>query len=623
MLLALFWWLAVSASFEKSQTSDELPHIAAGYAYDRFGDFRMHPENGVLPQRVFGLPALADRAQMPIDPSLWHHSTYWQVAWDFFYSNHNLTDWLVLRARALNALFGVGLGALIFFVARSSWGACGALLALSFYVLAPNFLAHGALATSDMAAAFFLTLAPCLFWRHLHRRDLVSGAVAALVSGLTLTAKFNGLLLAPIYLLLGVAHAWLVAPAAFRVRSRLFASNLGLAGIQAVAATAVIWACFDFRFSARGAAMPELISFAWQWPDMLAGVGWKRPFLEFARHAKLLPEAWLYGLTNVLAGEAARPAFFAGEHSLHGWKTFFPTLFLIKTPLATLAAFLLAAIVGLRRYRRLDAASRKGALLRALPVVAPAFVVAAAAFTSHLNIGDRHILALYPVLFAGIGVLASKRLTFALAVLALAGTVCESFWIRPHYLASFNVAAGGPKNAYRLVADSSLDWGQDLPALQQWLAGHRAPTEKFYLGYFGSAWAPHYGVRPNYFLPTRTYVVRPPLAPYEYEPGIYAVSATLLNEIYSDLRGPWSADREAAFVGLRERLRQVPVARNILPPDYELYDRLRFARLCKYLQTRQPDAYAGFSILIFRLTPADLRRALDEPVTGGHRLRLP
>ena len=60
-----------------------------------------------------------------------------------------------------------------------------------------------------------------------------------------------------------------------------------------------------------------------------------------------------------------------------------------------------------------------------------------------------------------------------------------------------------------------------------------------------------------------------------------------------------------------------------LPPNYEVYDRLRLARLCKYLQARPPEAYAGYSILIFRLTAEDLRAALDAPVTGTHRMRLP
>ena len=33
--------------------------------------------------------------------------------------------------------------------------------------------------------------------------------------------------------------------------------------------------------------------------------------------------------------------------------------------------------------------------------------------------------------------------------------------IYPHYLAHFNEAVGGPRNGYRYLVDSNLDWGQD------------------------------------------------------------------------------------------------------------------------------------------------------------------
>src|SRR5204862_6560047 len=131
--------------------------------------------------------------------------------------------------------------------------------------------------------------------------------------------------------------------------------------------------------------------------------------------------------------------------------------------------------------------------------------------------------------FVVLGALAARRATALIGVALVLGAAVESFAIRPHYLASFNALAGGPANAHRLVVDSSLDWGQDLPTLRDWLAGHRLPEEKFYLGYFGSAWPPHYGVRPDFFLPTGTYIVRPPLIRYECEPGLYCVSATLLS----------------------------------------------------------------------------------------------
>jgi 4-amino-4-deoxy-L-arabinose transferase-like glycosyltransferase len=609
-LLGLFWWLAVSASRVKSQTSDELPHIAAGYAYDRFGDFRIQPENGNLPQRLYGLPGLAAGARFPLDAERWSVSQYWHLAWDYFYALDNPTDRIVQQARSINALIGAALGLLIFLLARARFGDAGGLLALGFYVLAPNFLAHSALATSDVCATFFLTLSPWLFWRHLEKRDWPSGALAGLVSGLTLVAKFNGLLLAPIYALLIIADVWLRADSSARIRRLI--TGFALAVAQAAAGIFVVWAFFNFRFSGRGPGMPELISYSWAWAEMFPSLGAKRVVIEAALRWHLMPEAWLYGLTNVLAGETVRPAFLAGEHSQRGWWQFFPTLFVTKTPLALLGAFLLALGAGVFAWRRASALTRQAWLVAACPLSVTALVVWGTALLSHLNIGDRHILAIFPPLFVALGILASRRLLIV-ALALLAGHAAASFAIRPHYLAYFNALAGGPENAYRLFSDSSLDWGQDLPTLRTWLASSRHPGEKFYLGYFGSAWAPHYGVRPDYFLPTANYIVRPPQVPYALEPGLYCISATVLNEVYSIHRGPWTSDQEAKW----QRWRTVPPTRD----EFSEFDLLRFARLCKFLQLRPTDANAGYSILIFRLSAAELRSALEGPVTGAYHLR--
>lgn len=624
-LLALFWWLTVSASIEQSHTSDELPHIAAGYAFDRFGDFRMHPENGVLPQRIFGLPALADGARMPLDDGNWEHSSYWQIAWNFFYANNNLTDWIVLRARALNALFGVALGILIFRIARVQYGRAGGLLALAFYAFSPNFLAHAGLATSDLAGTFFLTLAPWLFWRLLQHRDPASNVICALVSGLTLVAKHNGVLLAPIYLGLVVADACRHGDGPPARRWRRFATSLGFALGQAVGAAVVVWAFFGFRFGIRGAGTPELISMMRTWSSMFAGIGWKADVIQFALDWRLLPEAWLYGFSDVLAGTVERPAFLAGEHSLHGWWQFFPALFIAKTPLGMLGALLLALGLAIRSLVRRGIFPIGHGPHDLWPPAVTAVVVGTVALTSHINIGDRHILAVYPVLFVALGSLAMRPRVVGIALILFTSQAWTVLAIRPHYLASFNTLAGGPANAYRLVADSSLDWGQDLPALKTWLAAHRTAGEKTYLGYFGSAWPPHYDVRPTFFLPSSTYLARPPLAPYDYTPGLYCLSATILDEVYAPYRGPWTSQYERAFRLLRAHLAEFPsTARpGELPPDYEVYDQLRLARLCKYLQARPPEAYAGYSILIFRLTAEDLHAALDAPVTGTHRMRLP
>ena len=612
LLLALFWWLAVSATFERSPTSDEPPHIASGVAYDRYDDFRMHPENGVLPQRIFGLPALWENARFPRDSESWQTAAYWLLGWDFFYSLNNPIDWIVLQARSLNAAIGVLLGLFTFLVARAWHGRMGGLLALGMFVFTPSLLAHSALATSDVTAALLLLLAPWCFWWHLERRDVVSGVVAGAVSGLALVAKFNGVLLVPMYALLGCADAWLRGEEGSRAGR--FSRNVGLALVQAGLAAAVIWAFYGCRFRAAGSADPAL-QFAWKLDDMMAVIGWKRHLLEQLFAWKLLPEAWLYGFTHVLAGSAARPAFLAGEYSDGGWWEFFPALFLAKTTLGSLVAFVAAlGLVGAIA-RRTPPEIRRAWVRRAMPLAVTAAVVWTAAMAGNLNIGDRHILAIYPPLFILAGTLARHVWLRWAGALLLALHAQAALAIRPYFLASFNPLVGGPAKAYQIFTDSAIDWGQDLPSLAGWLDRHRSPPEKVYLAYFGTAWPPHHGVRPDHFLPMMTYLVRPPLEPYELQPGLYCVSATGLSEVYQPQRGEWTADREAEYRRLRAR------AGTLAAGDYARYDLLRFSRLCKFLQRRPPDAAIGYSILVFRLSQAELQEALEAPVISLYRVR--
>lgn len=599
MMLAMFWWLAVSASTHWSQTSDELPHVTAGYAYDRFGDYRMHPENGNLPQRVHGLAPLLLDARFPMDEARWSQSDYWQLGWDFLYGVNNPTDRILFGARTLNALFGVALGAFVFVLARRWHGDTGGLLALGFFALCPNFLAHSALATSDLAGTLMLTLAPWFFWRHLEHRDWRSGIWAGLASGFALVSKFNGVLLFPIYALL------IGADARFRSDNNRWSrlgQNLLLAGAQAAAGAMLIWAFFGFRFSPVAPGLPPLLTYDWPWPPLADQTGWLYGFLAGLRRWQILPEAYVMGFSHVVAGEAVRPAFFAGEYKTGGWVSFFPTLFLVKTPLATLAALCLVAIRATARRPSTFAVIPKR-WLDSVPLVVTAVVAGTAVVTSALNLGHRHLLPIYPILFISLGALAEftkgwRRLV-PVSLLLFLGV--ESIGIRPHYPAFFNIIIGGPANAYRLVVESSLDWGQALPDLQAWLEKERRTGEPLYLSYFGNAWPPHYGVRPTRFLPAIN-LVRPPFEPYEFEPGLYCVSATSLMEVYSEYRGSWRDGWEA----------------RLHDPAASPYERegLRFSRLCKYLQYRPPDAHAGHAILIYRLTMDEITEALTGPVKG-------
>src|SRR5690606_31450362 len=88
--------LAVTATRTKSMTSDEIAHLTAGHVYNMRGDFRMHPENGNLPQRLAALPMSLAQAPLP-SPALpsWQAADIWNYGRTFFYEQALLADqWL-------------------------------------------------------------------------------------------------------------------------------------------------------------------------------------------------------------------------------------------------------------------------------------------------------------------------------------------------------------------------------------------------------------------------------------------------------------------------------------------------------------------------------------------------
>ena len=121
-----------------------------------------------------------------------------------------------------------------------------------------------------------------------------------------------------------------------------------------------------------------------------------------------------------------------------------------------------------------------------------------------------------------------------------------------------------------------------------------------------------------------------PRAWYWLEPGVYAASATMLQHVYYPGLAVWSHENETRYQKLRSFNGQFHALRD--HPDHPaealqglttkewdqawtLYDQLRFARLCLYLRSREPDASAGYSILIYRLSAADLKLALESDLT--------
>lgn len=479
-LCLAYVFLAVIHAGSTSATFDEPTHLASGYSYWRWHDYRLNPEHPPLVKRLASLPLLAmdpfPGAYAPTGPPLedgaslnWRRaSRVWDQApdtpdaqWVFGHAMlYGMTDDAVTRngvddsyevvtTAELSAsdfvndadrlLFtgrlpviglGLALGILIYIWTRRLYGPAGALLALALYSFDPNFIAHGSLVTTDVGAALAFAAVMFTCWWFLQNPAAPALSAFCVAIGFAAATKYSAILLAPMILLLCI----LARPARRPVVVGL------LLTVAALSATTAIWASYGFRYRATVAEANVLPTeqtlrravatarMREKYPDVAppaselaaaersARLGIPERLVMFARDFELLPEAYLHGLAHTRLKSAGRYSFLRGEYAAHGRPSYFFWTFLLKTPLATLVVIGVAVSLAIARRR----VGREVPFL-ALPVVAYLLVLAG----SSLNIGHRHLLPIYPFLFVFCGSLALHRRSRA-GVAALIGTVALS-----------------------------------------------------------------------------------------------------------------------------------------------------------------------------------------------------
>jgi len=499
LLLALYAQMMGSVRY-KSATYDEQTYFARGYAVLRTGDMRLRLRHPLLTNLISAAPLLLlPDLSVPTDHGSWtsaeFHEFSAQFLWDY---NREWADQIIYLARWPMMLLTVVLAAFVYRWARALYGTEGALLALGLIAFDPNFIAHGRLANTDIGATAGIFIAAYAFWAYQRRPGRFRLLLAGIACGLAQTTRFTALLLFPIFGLEMLVAEWVRGDGSrWHGLARVAMILLALAGISLV----TIWA---------------ICGFAWGPVD---GTGLSLP----------APDHWGEFLSLVHRLARADRAFLMGRIYEGGWWPYFFVAFAVKTPLPTLVLIVWATVRGVRHR----------CLLRDLPFVLPVAAYFAFAVAGNLNTGYRFILPVLPFLAVHAARLApsatrflvpapriSRYLLGVLAVVLVFGTLS----VYPHYLAFFNGLVS-PRNGYKVLVDSNLDWGQDLPGLQGWMEAQG--VEQVYLSWFGIAPPEHYGVRRQY-LPGWPPFENPSLRVYHPErplPGMYAISATNLQGV--------------------------------------------------------------------------------------------
>lgn len=641
-LLLLAALLAVSSALTDSVTFDETSHLTAGFSNLRTGDFRLAPDHPPLGKIWCAWPLLfVDHEWPPRDHEFWQTAnTYYLGRLWLFELNDGQR--LVLIGRLMMILLLLATCLAIYALARDLCGPPAGLLALVLAALSPTLLAHGRLVTTDLPITLCTATVLLAFGRLMQRVTWLRLIAAAVALAAAAAAKFSWPLVLPAVLALALHAIGRRAPLgagddapaagppanARRAAQRRHAAGLvlGCAAFVALVVWGGIWTCYLWRRTvvapipgADEATVRALeqadagVALAWRLalhhPDGTPRRGVAPALLRAAVATGLLPDAYLLGLAQTLASTSERSAYLCGRYSTRGWRSYFPIAFAIKTPLPTL----LLVAAGCAALVRRRAPLRAPGLLLGLGTFAA--VYGAYAVLGHINIGHRHLLPLYPVLLAVAGAAAAwlaHRAGRWLVAGAVVWLLAANLWIHPHYLAYFNELVGGPSRGHRYLADSNIDWGQDLLRLADYVRRHPGAPVK--LAYFGSAVPTHY--LPCTALPS--FIPFEPAA--ELTAGLYVASVTQLLGVNDlEIRDEfWVPDVRRAYAELG-RIATAPPPPDEPPQRREQREQartefaeLRAKRLLNGLQKRRPDDRVGYSLFVYRLTDADIE-ALTRP----------
>jgi 4-amino-4-deoxy-L-arabinose transferase-like glycosyltransferase len=531
-LLTFFLWQTGEVGANASATADEPIYIRSGILLLHEGDrsindisspFLVKMLNAIPLMGLEGaVPAAVEREEAPGTEKWPPLLRQWWAGTDLVRSLNPKT--VLPLGRLVPRIFGLATGLLIYLVL----GGLSGLLALAIYVFLPEAAAHASLATLESGLAFFTLLTLVLLFRFLKEPGWRFAVFTGLSLGAALLAKTTGVVLA-----LFIALVFLVRLIRVREgRGRMALNFL----VLAVSAWFLLNAAFSFEGTFDALAdQPEYRKIETRLITLAAPLS---ESLQWgARNLPLLiPSSYLHTLlTQAQIAGKGKLIFFNGAYSESGWAWLMGLTFLIKMPIG----FLLLIIVG----TVFMAARRELRVYGGFAL----FLLLFFSFASRLNAGVRYLLPALPGLCllggAAIAVLFKERWYFgALALGPLLWLAAADVWVHPHQLSYANELAGGPQNLHKLLADSNVDWGQDLPALKGLM--DREGIEEVRLSYFGSDDPEAYGLRFE-ALPSVGLKPQPGEAwwfeedyreRFELKPGVYALSANNLHGLYFQKR---------------------------------------------------------------------------------------
>jgi hypothetical protein len=519
----------IGSSLGDSGTSDERAHIAGGYSYLTTGDYRVNPEHPPLIKDLAAFPLMFGHFKFPYRYWKNHLNSQWTLGHKFLYESGNNPDAILFLARLPIMLLSLLLGVFVFKWAKELFGEKAGIFALFLYVFDVNIIAHSRLVTTDLGISAALFIQLYYLRQFLEKRTRKAFILAGATMGIVLITKFSAGLLLPIYGLIFLLQ--LLAGKKAGVKSFVGMALLGVGFLYLFYAPHVINMS---QATVQGSISQDLHTAPFKPMWMYRFAIFLVEMLRRLAHVPLMKPFAQYLLGFFMVSShvsGGQNIYFMGKVA-KGFKLYYPVLFLIKVPIPLLIFFAVSLYLLIRK-----TLEKKEIDFQKFYLLVPIVVFYLMAVVGNLDLGVRYLLPMFPFMFVFVSDLInridfSKVTVFAALGGALLIWYCVgSLMTYPNYLAYFNEFIGGPENGINYVADSNLDWGQDLKRLAETVKRKR--IRKITVLYFGSGDVKYY--LKNRGIAWDHLSTKPP------KKGYFAISATLYTRIMAKHgdRYPW------------------------------------------------------------------------------------
>lgn len=460
---------------------DEKVHIPAGYLHVWQGDYTFNTEHPPLLNDLAGLFAKIAKPNLPEEKMAnFNGGDQWEYGDLFFYKSGNNVEKIIFWARLPFIFLTLGLIYLVYLWAKTLFGPKAGLLAAVLTAFSPNILAHGHLATTDIGVTFFFVLTCWLLRKYFLKPTWGNAALLGLSLGLVLLAKFSGLVVLPI-IFLGLIYLW------FLKKPKLLPA-LGQFLMIILIPLILLWLLYAFSLRGELTNLPPVY-------ELSKTLGYHTISHPYSRWLLIPFDKFIQGL-EILSDHNASGhwAYLNGQISTSGWWYYFPLVLWYKLTITEIILFALSIFFGWRFLKKTDGWF-EGFLL-----IFPPLLYLGISMIGKIDIGIRHVLPILPFFYILISRMIQNRhlILKPIIILLVIGQILIGLLAFPNYLAYFNQIAGGAKGGIKHLADSNLDWNQNMKRFQKYAREHH--LQKVYELCWDSDSFTYYGIE-NEILP--------------------------------------------------------------------------------------------------------------------------